>query len=293
MYPIVRREELVPNVHLFEVYAPAVARKALAGQFVVIRVDEEGERIPLTIADYDRERGTVTIIVMSVGTTTRKLATRGVGDELPTFAGPLGNPTHIERFGRVVCVGGGFGAATVYPVARAMMEAGNHVTTIAGWRNESLIFYLDKLRSVSDELIVCTDDGSYGRKGVVTTPLKEMLESEQRPDLVIAIGPAIMMKFVSLTTLPYSVKTVVSLNPVMIDGTGMCGGCRVQVDGRSRFACVDGPEFDAHQVNWDLLFQRQRGYTDLEKQSLAAFEHASKMKAAADTVTTGAPGGAQ
>ena len=281
-YPVVRREELVPNVHLFEILAPAVARKALAGQFIVLRVDEAGERIPVTIADYNRDAGTITIIVMAVGTTTRKLATKQVGDTLPTFAGPLGNPTHIDHFGSVVCVGGGFGAATVYPVARAMREAGNRVTTIAGWRNAGLMFYLDKLRTVSDELIVCTDDGSYGRKGVVTQPLKEMIEAGNRPDLVIAIGPAIMMKFVSLTTQPFAVKTVVSLNPVMIDGTGMCGGCRVSVAGRSRFACVDGPEFDGHDVNWDLLFQRQRGYLDLEKQSLAAYSDSCNLLAAAD-----------
>ena len=273
MYKILHREVLVNNVYMYDVEAPAVARKALAGQFVVLRVDEQGERIPVTIADYDREAGTITIVFMAIGTTTRKLALMGEGDSLPTFAGPLGNPTHVEKFGRVVCIGGGVGSATIFPVARAMREAGNHVTTIAGWRNQSLIFWEDRLRSVSDELIICTDDGSVGRKGVVTEPLKQMLEAGDRPDHVIAIGPAIMMKFVGLTTKAAGVPTVVSLNPIMIDGTGMCGGCRVEVGGETKFACVDGPEFDAHLVDWDLLFQRQRGYLDLEKTSLAEFDH--------------------
>ena len=277
MYRIVRREDLVSNVYVFDVEAPQVARKALAGQFVVLRVDEQGERIPVTVADYDRLAGTVTIVFMVVGTTTRKLARLREGDALPTFVGPLGNPTHVEQFGSVVCVGGGVGTATIFPVARAMREAGNHVTTIAGWRTQELVFWEDRLREVSDELIVCTDDGSRGRKGVVTVPLKEMLEAGRRPDLVIAIGPAIMMKFVSLTTQPYGVKTVVSLNPIMIDGTGMCGGCRVEVGGETRFACVDGPEFDGHLVDWDLLFQRQRAYLEQERQSLALHEHACRI----------------
>jgi len=257
---------------MLDIEAPAVARKALPGQFVVLRVDERGERIPVTVADYDRAAGTVTVVVMAVGTTTRKLAMLEEGDALPTFVGPLGNPTHVDKFGTVVCIGGGVGTAMTYPVARAMREAGNEVVTIAGWRNQGLIFWEDRLREVSDELIVCTDDGSCGRKGVVTNPLQEMLEAGRRVDLVIAIGPAIMMKFVSLTTKPHGVKTVVSLNPIMIDGTGMCGGCRVEVGGETKFACVDGPEFDGHLVDWDLLFQRQRSYLDQERQSLALFE---------------------
>ncbi len=272
MYRITRCENLVGNVHVFDVEAPAIARKAVAGQFVILRADEHGERIPLTVADYNRSSGEVTIVYMAVGTTTRKLATLKAGDYIPTMVGPLGNPTHVEKFGKVVCVGGGVGCATIFPVSRAMRDAGNHVTTIAGWRNKDLMFWEQRLRDVSDELIVCTDDGSYGRKGVVTLPLKEMLEAGERPDLVIAIGPAIMMKFVGLTTKPFGVKTVVSLNPIMIDGTGMCGGCRVQVGGETKFACVDGPEFDAHLVDWDLLFQRQRAYVDQEKQSLALYE---------------------
>ena len=277
MYRISKHEVLVPNVYLIDVEAPAVAEKAQAGQFVILRVDEHGERIPLTIADYDREGGTITMVYMTVGTTTEKLAKLQVGDHLPTFVGPLGNPTHIEKFGTVICIGGGVGTATIFPVARAMHDAGNHVITIAGWRNKDLIFWMDRLRDVSDELIVTTDDGSVGRKGVVTVPLKEMLEAGLRPDLVIAIGPGVMMKFVSLTTAPYGVKTVVSLNPIMIDGTGMCGGCRVDVGGQTRFACVDGPEFDGHLVDWDLLTRRQRTYIPQEKSSLEEYLHACKL----------------
>lgn len=277
MYRIVKRQDLVSNIYTMEIEAPAVARKALPGQFVILRAEENGERIPVTVADYDPAAGTVTIVFMAVGTTTRKLATLEQGDCLPTFAGPLGTPTHVEKYGEVVCIGGGVGTAMTYPVARAMREAGNHVTTIAGWRSKDLIFWQDRLRDASDDLVVCTDDGSYGRKGVLTLPLKEMLESGARPGLVIAIGPAIMMKFVSLTTQPYGVKTVVSLNPIMIDGTGMCGGCRVDVGGETKFACVDGPEFDGHLVDWDLLFQRQRAYVEQEKASLARYEHACKL----------------
>ncbi len=290
MYRRVRREDLISNIHLFEIEAPAVARKALPGQFVVLRVDEHGERVPVTVADFDQDRGTVTVVVQSVGTTTRKLAMLGEGDALPTFVGPLGNPTHVGKFGSVVCIGGGVGSAMTYPVARAMREAGNHVTTIAGWRTKDLIFWESRLREASDDLIVCTDDGTCGRKGVLTIPLKEMLEEGKRPDLVIAIGPAIMMKFASLTTKPYGVKTIVSLNPIMIDGTGMCGGCRVEVGGETKFACVDGPEFDGHLVDWDLLFQRQRSYLEQEKESLARFEHACNLTAA---VPAGRPGDAR
>jgi NAD(P)H-flavin reductase len=277
MYRILQREELVPNVYMKVVEAPAIAEKARAGQFVVLRVDDEGERIPITIADYDRERGTITIVYMRVGTTTYKLSTLQAGDALPTFVGPLGNPTHVAKFGTVVCVGGGVGTATIFPVARAMAEAGNHVITIAGWRNKDLIFWADRLRDVSDELIVTTDDGSFGRKGVVTVPLQEMLQAGRPPDLVMAIGPGVMMKFVSLTTKPFGVKTVVSLNPIMIDGTGMCGGCRVEVEGKIRFACVDGPEFDGHLVDWDVLARRQRSYLPEEKASLEQYLHACRL----------------
>jgi len=252
--------------------APAVARKAQAGQFVIIRVDERGERIPLTIADWDRDEGSVTIVFMEAGKTTRQLATLKAGDSLATFAGPLGLPTEVERFGTVVCVAGGFAVATIVPIARALREKGNKVISIMGARSKDLLFWEDRLGNVSDQLIVTTDDGSYGRKGVVTEPLKELLESGQRIDRVIAIGPSIMMKFCAKTTQPFGVKTIVSLNPIMVDGTGMCGCCRVSVAGVTKFACVDGPDFDGHEVDWDLLFARQRTYLDQEKQSLELWE---------------------
>lgn len=272
MYKIVHREDLAPKVHLFEIEAPLVARKAQAGQFVIVRLDEHGERIPLTVADYNRDHGTVTIVVQEVGKTTQQMATFQEGDSFATFAGPLGQPTHIEKFGTVACVGGGFALAVIVPVARAMKEAGNRVISIMGARTKDLLFWEDKLRAVSDELIITTDDGSYGRKGLVTEPLKELLERGEKIDLVVAIGPTVMMKFCSLTTKPYGVPTVVSLNPIMIDGTGMCGGCRVQVGGQTRFACVDGPDFDGHQVDWDLLMSRQRTYLKEEKLSVERWE---------------------
>ena len=267
MYKILLKQDLAPDIHLFKVYAPAIAKKAQAGQFVVIRIDEKGERIPLTIADWDVEEGSVTIVFMEVGTTTRRLALLKAGDSITDFIGPLGLPTHIEKFGAVVCVAGGFAVATIVPIARAMREKGNKVISIMGARSKNLIFWEDKLRSVSDQLIVTTDDGSYARKGLVTEPLKELLEGNERIDRVIAIGPTNMMKFSSKTTEPFGVKTIVSLNPIMVDGTGMCGCCRVSVGGVTKFVCVDGPDFDGHQVDWDLLLARQRTYLDEEKLS--------------------------
>ena len=265
------RQDLVPDIHLFKITAPNVARKAQAGQFVVIRVDERGERIPLTIADWDEEEGSITIVFMEVGTTTHRLALLKAGDSIADFIGPLGLPTHIEKFGTVVCVAGGFAVATIMPVARAMRMAGNRVISIMGARNRSLIFWEDELRSVSDRLIVTTDDGSYARKGLVLTPLRELLEGE-KIDRVIAIGPSIMMKFCAETTQHFGVKTIVSLNPIMVDGTGMCGCCRVSVGGVTKFACVDGPDFDGHQVDWDLLLARQRVYLDEEKRSFEQWQ---------------------
>ena len=273
MYKILLRQDLVPNIHLFKVRAPAVAGKAQPGQFVVIRIDEKGERIPLTIANWDREEGSITIVFMEVGTTTHKLALLEAGDSIADFIGPLGLPTHIEKFGAVVCVAGGFAVATIMPIARAMREKGNKVISILGARNKNLIFWEDELRSVSDQLIVTTDDGSYARKGLVTEPLRELLEGNDRIDRVIAIGPSIMMKFCAKTTEPFGVKTIVSLNPIMVDGTGMCGCCRVSVGGVTKFACVDGPDFDGHQVDWDLLFARQRIYLDEEKHSFERWQH--------------------
>ncbi len=279
VYRITLREDLVPSIHLFKVEAPAVARKAQAGQFVVVRLDEKGERIPLTVADWDRGEGSITIVLMEVGATTRKLAQLEAGDSIANFVGPLGLPTHVEKYGTVVCVGGGVGVAPIAPVARALREVGNRVISIMGARNKDLLFWENNLGSVSDQLIVTTDDGSYARKGVVTEPLKELLESGESIDRVVAIGPAVMMKFCSLTTKPFGVKTIVSLNSIMVDGTGMCGCCRVEVGGETRFACVDGPDFDGHEVDWDLLFVRQKTYLDEEKRALEQWEHACKSGA--------------
>ena len=273
MYEILATEQLAPVTKLYEVRAPAVAQKARAGQFVIIRLDDEGERIPLTIADYDRERGTITLVVQEVGKTTMQMDTLKVGDHLASFTGPLGEPSEIENHGTVLCVGGGVGIAPIYPIARDLKEAGNTVVSIIGARNKDLLFWEDKMRSVSDELIVCTDDGSYGRKSLVTIPMKEMLEAGQPIEHIWAIGPAIMMKFCALTTQPFGVPTTVSLNSIMVDGTGMCGACRVEVGGQTRFVCVDGPEFDGHQVDWDQLLARQRIYLDQEKQAVEKWQH--------------------
>lgn len=280
MYKILERQDLVPNIHSFKIEAPAVARKAHAGQFIIVRVDENGERIPLTIADWDAEEGSVTVVFMEVGTTTRNLALLGTGDAVADFVGPLGVPTHVEKFdGMVVCVAGGFAVATIMPIARAMRQKGNRVVSIMGARNKDLIFWEEELRAVSDELIVTTDDGTYGRKALVTEPLKEILEGGNVAR-VIAIGPTNMMKFSALTSKPFGVKTIVSLNPIMVDGTGMCGCCRVTVGGQTKFACVDGPDFDGHQVDWDQLLSRQRFYLDEEKLSVGQWqaEHAQPVQ---------------
>ncbi|MGD2176768.1 MAG: sulfide/dihydroorotate dehydrogenase-like FAD/NAD-binding protein [Anaerolineae bacterium] len=268
MYEVLRKEVLSDVNKLMVVKAPAVARKARAGQFIILRIDEEGERIPLTIADYDSEAGTITIIFQEVGKTTIHLGTLEPGDELATLAGPLGHPTEIEDYGTVVCVGGGVGIAPIFPIARALREAGNCVISIIGARTRELLFWENQMRSVSDELIVCTDDGSYGRKALVTEPLKELLDGDRKISRVWAIGPAIMMKFASLTTKPYGVPTIVSLNTIMIDGTGMCGGCRVLLEEGARFVCVHGPEFDGHKVDWDNLFARQQFYVPEEREAL-------------------------
>ena len=276
MYKILEREDLTPNIHLFKIEAPEVAKKARPGQFVVIIIDEKGERIPLTVADWDEKGGTVTIVFMEVGTTTHRLATLKAGDSVANFVGPLGIPTHIEKFGTVVCVAGGFAVAVIMPIARALREQGNKVISILGARSRDLLFWEDELRQVSDELIITTDDGSYGRKGVVTEPLKDLLQNGNKINRVIAIGPSIMMKFCSKTTEPFGVKTIVSLNPIMVDGTGMCGVCRVSVGGVTKFACVDGPDFDGHQVDWDLLFARQRIYLDEEERSFNKWQKESE-----------------
>jgi ferredoxin/flavodoxin---NADP+ reductase len=268
VFKILSKQDLAPVVHLFEIDAPGVAKKAQPGQFVIVRIDEKGERVPLTFADWDSQKGSVTIIFMEAGATTCRLGRLSSGESITNFVGPLGVPTHVEKFGTVVCVGGGIGVAPITPIARGLKQAGNEVISIMGARNKGLLFWEDKLRCHSDQLIVTTDDGSYGRKGLVTEPLKELLASGKKIDRVIAIGPIVMMKFCSLTTQPFGVKTIVSLNPIMVDGTGMCGCCRVSVDGATRFACVDGPDFDGHKVDWDLLTTRGRSYAEEEKRSL-------------------------
>lgn len=266
-FRVAERQDLAPRIHLFRIAAPAIAGKAQAGQFVIIRLDELGERIPLTLADWSKEDGTITIVFMEVGASTMMLATVGEGDYIRDVVGPLGIPSHIENFGHVVCVAGGVGVAPITPIARALKAAGNRITSIIGARNKDLVFWEEKLGSFSDKLIVTTDDGSYGRKGVVTEPLVELLRNE-KVDRVVAIGPAIMMKFCAKSTEPFGVKTIVSLNPIMVDGTGMCGCCRVSIGGETKFTCVDGPEFDAHQVDWDLLMTRQRTYPEKESHAL-------------------------
>lgn len=273
MYEILSKQDVAPVSKLFVVSAPEIARKAKPGQFLIVRVDDEGERIPLTIADFDREAGTVTMVFQEVGKTTKQMGKMEAGNVLSDVVGPLGLPSEIEYYGTVLCVGGGVGIAPVYPIARALKEAGNYVISIIGARNVNLLFWEDKMRSVSDELIVCTDDGSYARKALVTEPMKELLGSVRRIDRIWAIGPAIMMKFCALTTRPYGVHTVVSLNSIMVDGTGMCGACRVEVGGQTKFVCVDGPEFDGHQVDWDQLLARQRIYLDEEKQAVEKWHH--------------------
>jgi len=272
MYRIVTKEKLGPVTDFMEVDAPEVAKKAKPGQFVVIRIDEVGERIPLTLADWDDNEGTVSLVAMQVGTSTHKLACLKAGDHILNLVGPLGLPSEIERFGTVVCVGGGVGIAPLFPIARALRQAGNKIVSIIGAREKGLLFWEERMRSVSDELIVTTDDGSYGRKGLVTEPLKEILERDKQVKRVIAIGPAIMMKFCSATTKPFGVHTIVSLNSIMVDGTGMCGCCRVSVGDVTKFACVDGPEFDGHKVDWALLFKRQQIYLAEEKRSLELWQ---------------------
>jgi len=267
LFKIVAKEKLTPVIDYLRVEAPELSKKAKAGQFVIIRVDEVGERIPLTLADWDAREGTVTLVAMEVGTSTRKLGVLKAGDSIVNLVGPLGLPSDIEKFGTVVMVGGGVGIAPVYPIARSLKQAGNRIVSIIGARNKDLLFWEDKMRTVSDELIVTTDDGSYARKGVVTEPLKEQLE-KGKVDRVIAIGPAVMMKFCSLTTKPFNVPTIVSLNSIMVDGTGMCGCCRISVGGKTKFACVDGPDFDGHQVDWNIAFDRQKVYLKEEKESL-------------------------
>lgn len=265
MYRITRKVALAPTLNQFEIEAPLVSRKAAPGQFIILRIHDQGERIPLTIADFDKGKGTITCVFQEVGKTTRELGNLNEGDSLRDFVGPLGSPTHIENYGRVVCVGGGVGVAPVHPIARALKQAGNEVVGIIGARTKELLFWEDKMRAACSELRVTTDDGSYVRKGFVTDVLREVIEEKKDLGLCVAIGPLPMMRAVSNLTREYGLKTIVSLNSIMVDGTGMCGCCRVTVDGKTRFACVDGPEFDGHQVDFDEMARRAIIYKSQEQ----------------------------
>ncbi|RKZ20051.1 sulfide/dihydroorotate dehydrogenase-like FAD/NAD-binding protein [bacterium] len=271
MFKILERETLAEHINKFVVEAPLIAKKALPGQFVILRLHEKGERIPITICEADPEKGTITLVVQEVGKTTYELGTYQAGDEIADIIGPLGKPAEIEKVGTVVAIGGGVGTAIVYPEAKAFKEKGNYVISIIGFRSKRFVILEEEMRKVSDELYVTTDDGSYGMKGFVSDKLKELIEEGRKIDLVIAIGPAIMMKVVSDLTRPYGIKTIVSLNSIMVDGTGMCGACRVEVGGKTRFACVDGPEFDGHQVDFDLLIKRLAMYKEEERIALERY----------------------
>ena len=274
MYKIVKKQPLNPTVTRMEIEAPLIAKKAKPGQFIILRVDENGERIPLTVAGYDREKGTVTIIFQIVGATTEKLNHLNEGECLHDFVGPLGVPTHVDGLKKVCVIGGGVGCAIALPIAEELHAMGAEVTSIIGFRNQDLVILEDEFKACSDHFTLMTDDGSYGEKGNVTAPLKTLLENGERFDEVIAIGPLIMMKFVCLTTKEYNQKTVVSMNLIMVDGTGMCGGCRLTVGGKTKFACVDGPDFDGHEVDFDEAMSRSRSYTPFERH---AYEEACNL----------------
>ena len=274
MYKIVKKQPLNPTVTRMEIEAPLIAKKAKPGQFIILRVDENGERIPLTVAGYDREKGTVTIIFQIVGATTEKLNHLNEGECLHDFVGPLGVPTHVDGLKKVCVIGGGVGCAIALPIAEELHAMGAEVTSIIGFRNQDLVILEDEFKACSDHFTLMTDDGSYGEKGNVTAPLKTLIENGERFDEVIAIGPLIMMKFVCLTTKEYDQKTVVSMNPIMVDGTGMCGGCRLTVGGKTKFACVDGPDFDGHEVDFDEAMSRSRSYTPFERH---AYEEACNL----------------
>ncbi|MEW6109047.1 MAG: sulfide/dihydroorotate dehydrogenase-like FAD/NAD-binding protein [Nitrospirota bacterium] len=260
-----------PDVFYYRIDAPLLASKAKPGQFVMVRVSENGERIPLSLADIDPEAGTISLIVMAVGKTTSKMSILKTGDKILDLCGPLGQPTRIEKAGRVILVGGGFGIAPLYPIARAFKAAGNVITSIMGARSRDLLIYEKEMKQVSDNLMIATDDGSKGMKGLVTLALQDELK-QRKADLIMTVGPAVMMRSVCRTSEPFGVKTIVSLNPIMIDGTGMCGGCRVLVDGETRFVCTDGPDFDGHRVDWDVLMNRQKMYVNEEKESFESWK---------------------
>jgi NAD(P)H-flavin reductase len=271
-FKILKKQELVPTIHLMDISAPRIAKKAMPGQFVMLRIDEKGERIPLTIADFDRKKGTITVIFQEVGKTTIHLASLNAGDELLDFIGPLGNPSHIEKVGTVVLVGGGVGVAPVFPQARAFKDAGNKVISIIGARSSNLLFWEDRMREVSNKMFITTDDGTKGHHGFVTDIVKKLLEDGIKVDRVVAIGPPVMMRAVAGITRPFDVMTIVSLNSIMVDGTGMCGACRVLVGNETKFVCVDGPEFDAHLVDFTLLMNRFAMYKPEEKLAVEKYK---------------------
>jgi len=276
LFEILTKEEIAPKIYRMDIYAPAIAQKRKAGQFVILRVYERGERIPLTIVDSDPEQGSVLLVFQVMGKTTAMLSDMEVGERLADFVGPLGSPTHIENYGTAVCVAGGVGTAAAYPIAKALKEAGNHLISIVGARTKDLLIMTKEMEAISDRLELTTDDGSYGFHGFVTDRLKKMIDEEKvHVDMVLAVGPAIMMKAVSDLTRPYGIKTIVSLNPIMVDGTGMCGMCRVRVGDEIKFACVDGPEFDGHLVDFDELMKRQRMFVEQERR---AYEEYLKSK---------------
>jgi len=282
-HTILAKEQLSDDVFLMRIKAPLIAEERKPGQFIILSPDDEyGERIPLTIADADSQEGSITVIFQRVGYTTRALAEMEVGQDIPVLLGPLGKPTHIEKFGTAVCVGGGIGVAPLYPIMRGLKEAGNRIIAIIGARSRNLLILEDRVRSVADEVIVCTDDGSYGRKALVTEPLREVCERTPKPDVAIAIGPPLMMKFCAETTRPFQIRTIVSLNSIMVDGTGMCGGCRVTVGGETKFTCVDGPEFDGHEVDFDEFIARLQTFRDQEEEGIRRWrrEHECRLKKA-------------
>ena len=283
MFKIIEKKQLSADVFYMKVNAPEIARNRKAGQFVLVQIDVDyGERIPLTIADANAEEGWLVLVFQAVGATTLKLSRKNEGDEIAAILGPLGNPTHIEKKGTVVCVGGGIGVAPLHPIVQAHKAIGNKVIVIMGARNKDLIIFEDEMRVLADELYLMTDDGSAGEKGLVTEPLKKLCES-QKIDEVVAIGPPIMMKFCAATTEPFKVPTTVSLNTIMIDGTGMCGGCRVTIGGKTKFVCVDGPEFDGHQVDWANMMMRMKAFKEREAEDL----HKCRMEAQADALANG------
>lgn len=267
MFKILKKEILGPKINLMNIEAPLIAKKAEPGQFVILHIDEKGERFPLTIADFDREKGSVTIVFQEMGKSSHKLASLNEGEDIPAFLGPQGMATEAENFGNVVVIGGGIGIAPVYPLARKLKEHGNNVTSIIGYRSKEYVFWEEKMKSVSNKLIIATNDGSYGEKGFVTDELKKILDSGEKVDRIIAIGPAVMMRAVADLTRPYGVKTIVSLNSLMVCGMGMCGACRVTVSGKNMFTCMDGPDFDGHEVDFDELMKRLGTYKEEEKMS--------------------------